>query len=149
MFTLWDWRFLDPVAMCETLDEALRIVQSGIERNGPADTDTLALVRDMPDADPVQIAQGAGLAALAEEAAKATSATKPLPTRRQAVIVEPRRPRRLSDGRYIRVNAQAGTAERPGTSSVPGKPSSSAGDNKPHRHPARTTNPQHKKSPRE
>ena len=70
MYTLWDWRSLDPVAMCETLDEALAIVLAGIERNGPTDTDTLSLVHDeQPTRPPVQIAQGAGLARLAEESA--------------------------------------------------------------------------------
>lgn len=76
MFTLWDWRSLDPVAMCETLDDALRIVRTGIELNGPTDTDTLTLVLDEPDAEPVAIADGAGLAALARVTAPPTKKRK-------------------------------------------------------------------------
>ncbi|MGN6032015.1 MAG: hypothetical protein ACTHQE_10175 [Thermomicrobiales bacterium] len=71
MYTIWDWRSLDPVAMCETLDEALAVVLAGIERNGPTDTDTLALVHDeLPTLPPVQIAKGEGLARLAMESVK-------------------------------------------------------------------------------
>lgn len=71
MYTLWDGRSIDPVAMCETLDEALDIVLAGIERNGPTDTDSLPLVHDdLPNVPPVQIARGDGLARLALESAR-------------------------------------------------------------------------------
>ena len=53
MYSLWDWRSVDPVAMSTDLDELLDIVREGIERNGKDDTEHLALVYDeMPSIPP-------------------------------------------------------------------------------------------------
>lgn len=68
IYALWDIRSINLVADHDNLRDALALVLEGIERNGPQDTDTLALDVDVEDEEGnvTSIANGQALAELAK-----------------------------------------------------------------------------------
>lgn len=67
VYALWDTRTANMVAAFDNQRDALAIVLSGIERNGPQDTDTLALDVEDEWGTITPIAQGRALAELAKQ----------------------------------------------------------------------------------
>lgn len=67
VYALWDTRTTNLVAAYDNERDALELVLSGIERNGPADTDTLVLEVEDETGDLVFTAQGRELADLARK----------------------------------------------------------------------------------
>jgi hypothetical protein len=65
VYALWDTRTTNLVAAYDNERDALKLVLSGIERNGPSDTDTLVLEVEDEDGDLVFTAQGQALAEFA------------------------------------------------------------------------------------
>ena len=65
VYTLWDTETHNMVAEYERLEDALQLVLRGIERNGPNDTDALALEREDDSGDTATVARGPALAELA------------------------------------------------------------------------------------
>jgi len=61
-YELWDTRGTNIVGAFNNERDALALVLSGIERNGPEDTDTLVLALEDEDGDTHTIAQGQELA---------------------------------------------------------------------------------------
>lgn len=64
-YALWDSRTADMVGDFDNERDALALVLSGIERNGPEDTDTLVFNVEDEDGTIRFIAQGRALAELA------------------------------------------------------------------------------------
>lgn len=73
VYALWDTESHNLVAEHETVHEALSLVLRGIERNGPRDTDSLALEVEDERGDVVPIAHGRVLAELARRELADTS----------------------------------------------------------------------------
>lgn len=67
MFALWDARTVNLVASFDNRRVALALVLSGIERNGPHDTETLALDLEDEHSEVTPIAHGQALAELARQ----------------------------------------------------------------------------------
>ena len=65
VYALWDTQSINLVGAFDNLREALALVMSGIERNGPQDTETLALDVEDDDGTVRPIAHGEELAELA------------------------------------------------------------------------------------
>lgn len=65
VYTLWDTRTTNLIAAYDNEREALELVLSGIERNGPHDTDTLVLEVEDAQGELVSTIQGRALAELA------------------------------------------------------------------------------------
>ena len=65
IYTLWDTRTTNLVAAYDNEREAMELVLSGIERNGPHDTDTLVLEVEDVDGELISSTHGPDLAALA------------------------------------------------------------------------------------
>ena len=64
-YALWDTRTTNLVASYDNEQDALALVLSGIERNGPHDTDTLVLEVENEQGELVSTSQGEDLANLA------------------------------------------------------------------------------------
>ncbi len=64
---LWDTRTTNLIAAYDNEHDALTLVPSGIQRNGPHDTDTLALEVEDDDGELVSTIQGQELADLARQ----------------------------------------------------------------------------------
>ncbi len=67
LYALWDTRTVNLVASFTNRREALALVLSGIQRNGPRDTETLALDVENDQGEVTPIAQGQALADLARQ----------------------------------------------------------------------------------
>ncbi|MCA9832599.1 MAG: hypothetical protein KC435_01500 [Thermomicrobiales bacterium] len=67
VYALWDTVTINLVASFDNRQDALSLVLSGIERNGPRDTDTLALEAEDENGNITSIAQGKELAELARK----------------------------------------------------------------------------------
>lgn len=65
IFELWDTRSTNIINAYDNGRDALALVLSGIERNGPNDTDTLVLVVEDDNGDTHLVAQGEELAEMA------------------------------------------------------------------------------------
>lgn len=65
VYALWDTRTTNLIAAYDNEREALELVLSGIERNGPHDTDTLVLEVEDAQGELVSTTQGQALAELA------------------------------------------------------------------------------------
>jgi hypothetical protein len=65
VYALWDTRTTNLVAEYDNERDALKLVLSGIKRNGLSDTDTLVLEVEDEDGDLAFTAQGQALAELA------------------------------------------------------------------------------------
>lgn len=68
LYTLWDTETNNLVAEYDSEREALELVLSGIERNGPQDTDTLTLQAEDERGEIATIAWGKELAERAHQA---------------------------------------------------------------------------------
>lgn len=66
IYALWDIETINLVADYDNLQDALALVLEGIERNGPKDTDTLALEAEDEQGNVTSIAYGQALAELAK-----------------------------------------------------------------------------------
>lgn len=66
VYALWDTRTTNLIAAYDNEADALALVLSGIERNGPHDTDTLVLEVEDEHGDLVFTVQGQELAELAK-----------------------------------------------------------------------------------
>ncbi len=66
IYALWDIPSINLVADYDNLRDALALVLEGIERNGPQDTDTLALEVEDDQGNVTSIAYGQALAELAK-----------------------------------------------------------------------------------
>lgn len=66
VYALWDTRTTNLIATYDNEADALALVLSGIERNGPHDTDTLVLEVEDEHGDLVFTVQGQELAELAK-----------------------------------------------------------------------------------
>ena len=75
VYALWDTRTTNLVAAYDNERDALELVLSGIERNGPRDTDTLVLEVEDEQGELVFTAQGQELAELARRKLHPTRAT--------------------------------------------------------------------------
>ncbi len=67
VYALWDTRTTNLVAAYDNEHDALALVLSGIERNGPHDTDTLILEVEDEHGELVSTTQGKELADLARQ----------------------------------------------------------------------------------
>lgn len=67
VYALWDTRTTNLIAACDNESEALALLLSGIERNGPHHTDTLVLEVEDDDGELVSTMQGQELANLARK----------------------------------------------------------------------------------
>lgn len=65
VYALWDTRTTNLIAAYDNECEALELILSGIERNGPHDTDTLVLEIEDVHGELVSTIQGQALAELA------------------------------------------------------------------------------------
>ena len=65
VYALWDTRTANLIAAYDNEGEALALVLSGIERNGPRDTDTLVLEVEDEHGELVSSTRGKELAELA------------------------------------------------------------------------------------
>lgn len=65
VYALWDTRTTNLIAAYDNEREALELVLSGIERNGPHDTDTLVLEVEDEQGELVLTVRGQALAELA------------------------------------------------------------------------------------
>lgn len=65
VYMLWDTRTTNLIAAFDNEREALELVLSGIERNGPHDTDTLVLEVEDTQGELVSTVRGQALANLA------------------------------------------------------------------------------------
>jgi len=65
VYALWDTQSINLVATYDSLRDALALVLRGIERNGPQDTETLALDVEDENGNVTPIAHGRALAELA------------------------------------------------------------------------------------
>lgn len=65
VYALWDTTTINLVASYDNQRDALALVLSGIERNGPRDTETLALDVEDAQGNVTHIAHGQELAELA------------------------------------------------------------------------------------
>ncbi len=65
LYALWDTDTINLVASFDNRRDALALVLNGIERNGPGDTDSLALEIEDEDGNITPIAHGRELAELA------------------------------------------------------------------------------------
>lgn len=66
IYALWDIETINLVADYDNLRDAFALVLEGIERNGPNDTDTLALDVEDDEGNVTPIAHGQALAELAK-----------------------------------------------------------------------------------
>lgn len=67
VYALWDTQTINLVASYDNRRDALELVLSGIERNGPQDTETLALDVEDDQGNVTPIAHGQALAELARQ----------------------------------------------------------------------------------
>lgn len=67
VYALWDTRTTNLVAAFDNEGDALALVLSGMERNGPHDTETLVLEVEDEHGELVSTTQGAELAELARQ----------------------------------------------------------------------------------
>lgn len=67
VYSLWDSRTTNLIAAYDNERDALALVLSGIERNGPQDTDTLTLEVEDDQGELVSVARGSELAAMARQ----------------------------------------------------------------------------------
>ncbi len=66
VYALWDTRTTNLIAAYDNERDALALVLSGIERNGPHDTDTLVLEVEDEQGELLSTTQGQALAELAK-----------------------------------------------------------------------------------
>ncbi|MCO5215165.1 MAG: hypothetical protein M9953_13630 [Thermomicrobiales bacterium] len=73
LYALWDTDTINLVASFDNRRDALALVLNGIERNGPGDTDSLALEIEDEDGNITPVAYGRELAELARREIQAAS----------------------------------------------------------------------------
>ena len=71
VYALWDTRTTNLIAAFDNEGDALELVLSGIERNGPHDTDTLVLEVEDEHGALISTVQGEALAKLAKRKLRA------------------------------------------------------------------------------
>lgn len=76
VYALWDTRTTNLIAAYDNERDALALVLSGIERNGPHDTDTIVLEVEDEHGELVSTLQGQELADLARQKLQPTSLTE-------------------------------------------------------------------------
>ncbi len=77
VYALWDIQTNNLVAEFGTVEDALALVQRGIQRNGAQDTEMLALEVEDDDGEVREVAHGQALAELAR--GEAHSSVMPIP----------------------------------------------------------------------